>query len=60
MLTNSLTRTRNQASPDMQFTPSLSCNAAQLKLVSDVSVQHNDTIFRDQAIQVDSRSQLNM
>jgi len=29
-------------------------------LVSEVSVQHIDTMFRDQAIQVDGRSQLYM
>jgi len=62
LLTQSFIRSRIQAFSEMQFTPSLFTDAAQRKLVvgSEVSVQHIDTMFRDQAIHADSQSHLNM
>jgi len=60
----------NEISPQTQFRLPAKCNfplhssvmprSGSSYLVSEVSVQHIDTMFRDQAIQVDGRSQLCM
>jgi hypothetical protein len=54
-LTQRFIRARVQASFEMQFTNSLSCDAEQRNLVLSKSFQHIETTFKDKTNQVDSR-----